>query len=82
MQVMMEWLADMGLDRKMLGLLQANAAAHQAYKVCVFLNFNITFNLKNHGVEHELVSSVAVEMSSRQHWHSRQSPWAAAVSCG
>jgi len=30
---MMEWLTEMGLDRKMLGLLQTNAAAHEAYKV-------------------------------------------------
>ena len=31
--VMMDWLAERGLDRKALGLLQANAAAHEAYRV-------------------------------------------------
>lgn len=31
--VMMDWLAERGLDRKALGLLQANATAHEAYRV-------------------------------------------------
>lgn len=30
---MMDWLAERGLDRKALGLLQANATAHEAYRV-------------------------------------------------
>lgn len=31
--VMMDWLTERGLDRKALGLLQANAIAHEAFKV-------------------------------------------------